>query len=68
MNVLIEQIKQGLSDANFSLNSMSDGSAVILDTRRERLLTLNASASVIIAAIQQGIVELKDTIVTMLKD
>lgn len=54
MNILIEQIKQSLSDSNYSLNPMSDGSAVILDTRRERLLTLNASASLIIAAIQNG--------------
>jgi Coenzyme PQQ synthesis protein D (PqqD) len=54
MNPLIEQIKQNLSAANYSLNPMSDGSAVILDTRRERLLTLNASASLIIAAIQSG--------------
>jgi len=54
MNLLIEQIKQSLTAADYSLNAMRDGSAVILDTRRERLLTLNASASLIIAAIQQG--------------
>jgi hypothetical protein len=55
MNSLIAQIHANLKDSDYALNEMEDGSAVILDARRERLLTLNATASLIIAAIRRGV-------------
>jgi len=49
-----EHIVEALSSGRLSLTVLDDGSAVVLDERRESLLTLNPSALVVMQGLASG--------------
>lgn len=53
-NSLIGVIASALSSGRLSINSLDDGSGVVLDIEQERMMTMNASGIRLMQAIAEG--------------
>lgn len=58
-NASIGIIANALSSGRLSINSLDDGSGIVLDMEREQMMTMNASAIRLMQAIADGSITLE---------
>lgn len=51
----VRQIAEALAAGRLTINRLDDGSGVVLDTRKEQLLSMNRTGLMIIEAIAEGL-------------